>query len=41
MVTKIAGHTFLAQLGKEAYVRGVLATNWLINKGHFSAINVF
>lgn len=37
MVTKIAGHTFLAQLGKKRLrPGGVLATNWLINKGHFS-----
>lgn len=38
MVTKIAGHTFLAQLGKKRLrPGGVLATNWLINKGHFSS----
>lgn len=38
MVTKIAGHTFLAQLGKKRLrPGGVLATNWLIKKGHFSS----
>ena len=35
MVTKIAGHSTIR---KETLTsRGVLATNWLINKGHFSS----
>ncbi|MBM6507618.1 MULTISPECIES: class I SAM-dependent methyltransferase [Staphylococcus] len=34
---KVAGHTFLAQLGKKRLrPGGILATNWLIDKGCFS-----
>lgn len=33
----MAGHTFLAQLGKKRLrPGGIVATNWLIDKGHFS-----
>lgn len=37
MAKKMAGHTFLAQLGKKRLrPGGIVATNWLIDKGHFS-----
>lgn len=37
MVKKLAGHTFLAQLGKKRLrPGGIVAINWLIDKGHFS-----
>lgn len=37
MIKNLAGHTFLAQLGKKRLrPGGIIGTNWLINKGHFS-----